>query len=200
MIVKIVNCFHWVGYHLTTHLLEQGFKVHGVDTVDTTKKELFSLFVGRNDRFILDDKNNNEQSYDVIIEINRQLSHQQVETIITLKKMPRTNGVRQTCSIKVPIVIGEWMPKEKIAKITDSLQTDVFLNTALRIEDVLAVCFQWLSKETLTPQTIKLLPRENSASPNEAILENNVYLHDNMSIQNYAKEVLKHYNQYKDLY
>lgn len=200
MIVKVVNCFHWIGYHLTNHLLEQGDEVHGVDKIDTDKKELFSLFVGRNNRFTLCNKNKNQQKNDVTIEINSQLSHQQNATVIILKKMRRTNSHAETSSIKVSIVIGEWMPKDEIERLTNNLQTDAFLNKAIRIKDLLAVCYQWLKKETFMPQTIQLLPRENNDIPNASFLENDVYLRDNTSIQNYAKEVLKHYNQYKDLY
>lgn len=200
MIVKIVNCFHWIGYHLTNHLLEQGLEVHGIDEIDTDKKELFSQFVGRNDRFMLDDKNINAQRNDVTIEINSQLSHQQKETIIILKKKRRTNSHAESSSIKVPIVIGEWMPKDDIEKLADGFQTDAFLNKAIRIEDLLVVCYQWLNKETLMPQAFQLLPRKSNEISHESFKENDVYLRDNTSIQNYAKEVLKHYNQYKDLY
>src|SRR5690625_2567625 len=199
MKIFIENCFDWVGFHLTNYLLEKGMRVDGLDQIDTKKKEHLSMYIGRNDRFtLLEERNNEEDDYDLTIKITEQMKNNRNNTFVSISR--RKDSMKTNRSvIDVPKLIGEWMPIDLFNDKEKILKSEQFLKNAIHIEDFLAVVYQWIKMDSLMPKTINLISSKDEIRMS-IILEHSVYLRDNRSKEKDMDKILSHYEQYKFLY
>ncbi|MGI8314445.1 hypothetical protein [Halobacillus mangrovi] len=51
MMITVSPCFHWIGYHISTGLLQEGYEVVGIDHMDDLLCDHLYMFVGRNSNF-----------------------------------------------------------------------------------------------------------------------------------------------------
>lgn len=105
MLFIVQPCFHWVGYHIVTHLLQEGIEVVGIDELSEEVNTHLYMLVGRNSNFqhffFIEDKSNhlhgsNEETF---------ISYQQNQLVIN-----RENEVEV---IDLPPLYGEWMDLNK---------------------------------------------------------------------------------------
>lgn len=128
MKVLIIDCFHWLGFHLTTKYLDEGFSVTGVDTLMEPRREFLCDFVGRNANFILQDdlkKLNEPSSFSLMYSFSEStqfLSHKQQKgkRIRIFEKESRLVFEDDTSfqgkTIFAPHVIGPWMEQSEFAR------------------------------------------------------------------------------------
>ncbi|MGP4062028.1 hypothetical protein [Halobacillus sp. H74] len=131
MMVTVHPCFHWIGYHISTGLLQEGVEVVGIDPIIDERSDLLYMYVGRNSNFQhffrKEEKENHVQQKDdeVMIEF--------VEDCILIKRNDRDKEL-----VKLPPLYGEWMNFERLGiGDKESLQQWVEEHEAVYIEDFL---------------------------------------------------------------
>jgi len=199
MKVLIENCFNWIGFHLTNYLLEKGMRIEGLDQINTEKKEHLSMYVGRNDRFALLERRNNEgDDYDLTIKITEKIKNDRHNTFVSISRRKNSMQTKRFV-IDVPEMIGEWMPLDMFNVKETSIKSKQFLNNVIHIEDFLAVVYQWIKMDSLMPETIKLISSKDKIQRSMK-LENYVYLRDNRSKEKDMDKILSHYKRFKYFY
>ncbi|WLR47554.1 hypothetical protein LC065_18960 [Halobacillus litoralis] len=136
MMVTINPCFHWIGYHLTSSLLQEGIEVIGIDPIVDSKSDLLYMYVGRNSNFQhffqRSDKENHVQQ-----------SNDEWEVDLVDDGLLVRQGDTERDWIEIPLLYGEWMDicktgaKEKdelLQWITDQQATYIgdFMDTFLK--------------------------------------------------------------------
>jgi len=100
--VYVKDCFHWIGYHLVTVLLDEDWTVYGKDPLNTPDREHLSMFLGRHSQFsLLEDEADKDQI--PLIEIRENKDGNEVKIHLTTKQGKK---VYIDCSS----IVGEWMP------------------------------------------------------------------------------------------
>ncbi|HLR62860.1 MAG TPA: hypothetical protein VK097_10505 [Lentibacillus sp.] len=187
MYFLVENCFHWIGFHIVSRLLDNGWQVDGMDDLDTDKKEHLSMFLGRNDLFHHVSSCERSSDYDARVSVgNRELVLQKPESI----------------TIKLPLIFGEWMPmnEEGIYTQNDFIRFDSepFLSRAVHVADVFESLEQWIASSEL-PAILDVRSFHDRQTDNIK-LENAVYIRNNRPINEQIKMVKKHYGRYKKFY
>ncbi|TFJ93598.1 hypothetical protein [Lentibacillus salicampi] len=187
MVVFVENCFHWIGFHIMNDLLDNGFQVDGMDSLDTDKKEHLSMFVGRNQLFRHVSASERNNAYDISLKIEDDALILEKENLVT---------------IHLPLVFGEWMPmnQEGVYDQDDFIPFDSerFLTEAVYVGDVLKSLQQWFATSDLPP--ILEVRSFHERQTGQRKLENAVYIRNNRPIQEEINRVKKHYNTYQKFY
>ncbi|GEN52906.1 hypothetical protein [Halobacillus faecis] len=106
MMVTINPCFHWIGYHLTSSLLQEGIEVIGIDPIEDSKSDLLYMYVGRNSNFQhffqRSDKENHVQQ-----------SNDEWEVDLVDEGLLVRQGDTEENWIETPLLYGEWMDIRK---------------------------------------------------------------------------------------
>ncbi|WP_394218593.1 hypothetical protein [Halobacillus trueperi] len=102
MMVTVNPCFHWIGYHLTSSLLQEGIEVIGIDPIVDAKSDLLYMYVGRNSNFQhffqRSDKENHVQQ-----------SKDEWEVDLVDGGLLVRQGDEERDWIELPLLYGEWM-------------------------------------------------------------------------------------------
>jgi len=100
--VYVKNCFHWIGYHLVTALLDEEWTVYAKDPLNTPEREHLSMFLARHSQFsLLEDEVDKDKI--PLIEIRENKDENKVKIHLTTKQGKK---VYIDCSS----LVGEWMP------------------------------------------------------------------------------------------
>ncbi|WP_226576917.1 hypothetical protein [Halobacillus litoralis] len=140
MLVTVHPCFHWVGFHTSTHLLQEGVEVIGVDPIEDKRADFLYMYVGRNSNFQhffqeADKDNHVHQTEDEIV----------VEYVENSVHVRHSNGNEKW--IELPKLYGEWMDLEKIGVQNESrLMEWVKKNEAVYIGDFVEDLIPFLCK------------------------------------------------------
>ncbi|QKY68599.1 hypothetical protein [Lentibacillus sp. CBA3610] len=186
MVFLIENCFHWLGFHIVNHLLENGYHIDGVDDINTGKKEHLSMFVGRNELF-RHVSSQRDKEYDATIGVyDREL-------------IVKTN---RPVTIKLPLVFGEWMPMNQEGMYSQHefirFDTQQFASEGVYIDSFLKSLLQWLHSSDL-PSTLEV-KSSHDRQRTKIKLENTVYIRNNRPINQSLNTVKHHYEMYKNIY
>ncbi|ARI78038.1 hypothetical protein [Halobacillus mangrovi] len=137
MMITVSPCFHWIGYHISTGLLQEGFEVVGIDRMDDLLCDHLYMYVGRNSNFqhfynhIDKEKHlqTGPEEWKVNIEDGLLIIKQGAEESLTKR-------------IEMPELYGEWMDLTALnIHNSDDLCQWVFKNDAVYISDfVKKVC------------------------------------------------------------
>lgn len=202
MAIVVVNCFHWIGFHLTDKLLQAGYKVDGIDQLSTYKKEHLSMFLGRNSSFSLKEINFSHQ-YEtcIIIKSFAHIDHIQADRVIHIghnedTMLPRENKVM----INIPILFGEWMPMSNYGIYNQNAFLpfdDLRISSeAIYIKDFARALLQWLQASYLLNSFHVKSSRDRSHVDDTNI----IYLRDKKTISQNIDDVIKHYKRFKAFY
>ncbi|ALX48647.1 hypothetical protein [Lentibacillus amyloliquefaciens] len=187
MVFYVENCFHWVGFHIVNHLLEEGYSVDGTDDINTDTKEVLSMFVGRNELFRQLEPGQREREYEAAICISDDALMLEMDRSVT---------------INLPLVFGEWMPmnhngffsREEFIRF-DSHQ---FKREAIYIGEFLNSLRQWIQTSELP--SIMDVRSYNDARNKNIDYENSVYIRTAHPLDKYVEAVKMHYEKYKKFY
>ncbi|MFB4169764.1 hypothetical protein [Virgibacillus sp. JSM 102003] len=189
MLFLVENCFQWMGFHLVNCLLENGYKVDGVDDLSSEKKENLSMYVGRNASFQHLTSSKRGTTYD------RSINIKDKEFVLTIKQ-------NTSHRIKLPLLFGEWMPMKRdgmyLQSTFISFDSDIFLNEAIYIGDFMRSLIQW-EKSSQLPEVLEVKSINNKQNE-EIKLENSVYIRNNRTIEENLEMVIKHYEKFEELY
>ena len=156
MTICIVNCYHWIGFHLANEFLEMGQEVIGIDQADTDFKENLAMFLGRNSAFQCHAA---VQPCHTIIVVPKfvQEQGQAAATIQITNKME----TREVCfEIQHPFLYGEWMPMTSEAGCCQGISlkwhTQAFSKKAIWIRDFTKMIRVFL-KAHVIPERLELV-------------------------------------------
>ncbi|WP_099157184.1 hypothetical protein [Virgibacillus ndiopensis] len=201
----VTNCFQWVGFHLVKHLLNQGCHVVGFDEISSEKKEVLSMFFGRNDLFSLNPNKLSEQQYETTVLVDASLPKQTFNSKRTIQLSYDTITNEQESSIvtiKLPLLFGEWMEmnEEGFYYKNDFIRFDSeqFLSEAIYIDDFIQ-CLLQVSKSDYLSQALEIKSSVNKKM-NGDNPKKSIYVRDNKPIQENLKVVQSHYNKFRKLY
>ena len=114
MPILVMNCDHWIGFHLVERLLELGYQVHGV--AEEEKDDYLTHFFGRNSRFAFV-TSTEEIVYDACFMISEMKENQTIQTdqMILIDDRYQFKKVENKHAhiIRPPLLYGEWMPMTK---------------------------------------------------------------------------------------
>ncbi|MGM8212664.1 hypothetical protein ACLIBH_07705 [Virgibacillus sp. W0430] len=205
MFVFVNNCFHWVGFHIVSYLLEEGWKVDGRSCSNDKTTDHFHMFLGRNTNFSLVEPDTAQDTYDVAFTVDTSISKISCERHFVLcdkqvKKTAIRNYTKQYTFIQLPTLFGEWMPMTEEGIHTNHAfipySSNKFIKEAVYIERFVGSLVQ-LMHATSLPEQIFIKSR-NSKDATEKI-EKSIYLYDNMSVEE-VERVQKHYTRYYETY
>ncbi|MBN8233708.1 hypothetical protein JF544_00540 [Halobacillus kuroshimensis] len=130
MLVTVQPCFHWIGFHITSYLLQEGVEVIGVDPIETNQSDFLYMYVGRNSNFQhffqKEDKENHVQGTE------KEASVEYVDHHLLVRK----NG--ETLWVKLPALYGEWMDLQRFGiQDKDQLKSWIKKKEAVYIGDFL---------------------------------------------------------------
>src|SRR5699024_7100614 len=114
MTVLVMNCNHWIGFHLVDRLLEMEYEVNGV--LNEEENDDLTLFFGRNSQFSLVSSIENI-IYDtcfIIGEIkeDRKVKANQIIVVDEHHQLKATDNPNAHI-VRPPLLFGEWMPITK---------------------------------------------------------------------------------------
>lgn len=145
MIVTVQPCFHWIGFHITSYLLQEGVEVIGIDPIETNQSDFLYMYVGRNSNFQhffqKKDKENHVQGTE------EEASVEYVDQHLLVRKN------RKAIWVKLPSLYGEWMDLNRLGiQDKDQLKSWIKEKEAVYIGDFL----HDLSKSLLGDQPFQL--------------------------------------------
>lgn len=187
MEVLVLNVTNWIGYHLTEHLLQQGYEVKGVKAA--LGSEHLGEFFARNSNFEWISEHT-EKTFQIGICAleSPDLANYELEQLFLINS--DTKSFNQATVIHAPYLFGEWMPLE-----VDAFY-EQFIEEGIYIEDFLAV-FTPLLQAQSRPDEICFRPARKKE---DKILEKYLPVHENSSIEEKIEQVLLHYEQFQELY
>ncbi|SFJ65366.1 hypothetical protein SAMN04487936_103206 [Halobacillus dabanensis] len=129
MMVTVNPCFHWVGYHITRGLLQEGVEVIGIDPIIDEKSDLLYMFVGRNSNFQHFFQEYDKENY--VQKAENEITVEYVEDFLLIKKAKEKQEW-----LELPKLYGEWMDLDRYGlQGRDSLMKWIEINDAIYIED-----------------------------------------------------------------
>lgn len=195
MRILVADCSHWVGFHITNALLENGYQVVGVK--GKNKNEHLEMFFARNSNFTFTEANT-KTNYDAAVIAGRDRMPEVVEAerAFVINGSQRKNP--DVVPICIPYLFGEWMPMQEEGFYQGeefiSFASQEFREGAVDIKDAAKGLLQLLNTNKL-PVEIILNP-----SRKDEKLENLLFLRNNRRIERSLKSLQSHYQQYKELY
>lgn len=197
MATVVVNCFHWIGFHFTEMLIEQGEEVIGVQGSKHEKSDFLSMFVSRNSLFT--HKNDMPEKAEKVIVIGYTNKIPKSDTIIQCLTGDNTKNVNKESHlcIEIPLLYGEWMPMDKSGIYVDNkhilFTSRQFKEKAVYVKDFIKNCLDSLDgnmKDT----------KESLSKNQEFILENNPCFRDNRNKNKKVEKLQEHYLRYASFY
>lgn len=201
----VLNCFHWIGYHVVDHLLASGEQVDGIDNIDSSKKEHLSMFFARNSLFkqIQADKRSEYNTIFIIGSIPDTTIKLPAKRIIHITSKVGQTTDKSTTTIYYPLLFGEWMPMNENGFTAHGEQilfdSEDFLREAIYVKDFVKNILLWNNKSSDLPAEIHVRSA-HSKKRNEIKLENYVYIQDNGNVQDKVKLVRNHFEKYSYFY
>ena len=204
MPVLVINCFHWIGFHITNQLLEIGCQVEGINNNSSEKSANLSLYIGRNSLFkLISLKELNK--YDTVINIGESKDLHEIDTkrTILISDTERTrNEIKNVTFIRTPLLFGEWMPmnREGVYYLNEHIPFDseLFLTQSIYIKDFTESLVQILKMNKL-PSTLVTQSVKNSKSV-EQKLDKSLFIRDNVPIGRNVEKLLEHFQRFRTEY
>ncbi|WP_156288853.1 hypothetical protein [Oceanobacillus salinisoli] len=201
MSILIVNCNHWVGFHIINTILDLDYDVDGIK--GTNQNNDLSLFFGRNSSFsFVTEENLKPYQSCIIIGEYHHTENIKAEQkfLIGLEDEDGASEREDIVTIQAPLLYGEWMPMNEKGIYKNNrfipFDSEEFINNAIYIQVFTSALLQWMKSSTL-PKYIEVNPVHSNR---QLKLENFVYLRDNGPKEKKIEDVKKHYKLYKNFY
>lgn len=144
MLVTVNPCFHWVGYHLCSALLQEGIEVVGIDDMREDKSDHLYMYIGRNSNFQHFYTKDDKESY------IHQNNNERVVTLVGDQLHVADRGSDSSAQlVELPSLFGEWMTMDKIdVRSKDELYQWVKDNDAVYVGDFVKSFIPYLLSNT----------------------------------------------------
>lgn len=205
MTILVNHCYHWLSFHLINELIDNSYTVVGMNDYENKLTDHLSMFLGRNSLFTEETSYSNFHYESAIIfgDIqDRKIKSDRVLRLYSTADSQFSSDEDNVTRIHLPLLFGNWMPMTKKGMYNDSkfvsFQSIYFKEQAIYIGDFCKLLISLLQQSQL-PREVKVFSA-NSQNNKEKILENSVYIHDNIPIQEKLKKVINHYTKYSHFY
>ncbi|MCR1834672.1 hypothetical protein NSA56_09690 [Oceanobacillus caeni] len=199
MSILVVNCNHWIGFHIVNTLLEHDFKIDGM--INPSLQDDLLMFFGRNSDFQM--VNDEKREYETCIIIG---DHPKAQDFKAGNKwLLPINGIQKKeqtdlTTIHTPILFGEWMPMNENGiyhhKKFITFDSEEFKNNALSIHSFTPVLLQLIQTSSQTNE-LYVHPRQEKEKRSE---KNAIYIRESEPKEKYVADLKKHYKRYKKFY
>lgn len=203
MSILINHCYHWISYHLIETMLTEGYEVIGIHDFKSKQSEFLSMFLGRNDLFREATFQDQLCSIDLAIIFGEKSppSKNHIKKKFRIHSKAKTPE-RNTTIIRPPLLFGKWMNMNETGMYANhdfiSFDSKFFQEHAIYIEDFCKLLLSWV-EQTILPSTVNI--RSANVQQKEVeLLENTIFIHDNIPIKNRLQEVLTHYKNFQQYY
>ncbi|WP_145524221.1 hypothetical protein [Virgibacillus sp. SK37] len=199
MSILVVNCNHWIGFHIVNTLLEHDFNIDGM--INPNLQDDLLMFFGRNSDFQM--VNDEKREYETCIIIG---DHPKAQDFKAGNKwLLPINGIQKKeqtdlTTIHTPILFGEWMPMNENGiyhhKKFITFDSEEFKNNALSIHSFTPVLLQLIQNPSETHELYVHSRHEKRKSPGK----NAIYIRESEPKEKYVADLKKHYKRYKKFY
>jgi len=199
MSLLVINCNHWIGFHLVNSLLELEYAVDGV--INEEEDNDLSMFFGRNSLFSFVSSKQN-MAYDACFIIGEKTWEKEIPServfFINPDHPIDDTDLENATVITTPLLFGEWMPMNKHGLYQDdewvSFKSERFLEDGVYIKNFINSLLQLIKVEKLPSRiTIYSKNKRNETST----LENTVFIRDNGNIEEKVNQIITHYKKYR---
>lgn len=199
MSLLVLNCNHWIGFHLIQALLDLEYSIDGVFH---EKYDDLTLFFGRNSRFnLVSSVPNKKYRACFLIGEHEEMDHIQAEKafIVDVNHSADAADMEHLHVVKTPLLYGEWMPMNERGFYLDgewiSFRSDRFKDEAVYIKNFIECLLQFLRVDKLQlPASIQICSK-HAIGP----AENAVYVRENENKTEKVRDVIKHYEKYQNI-
>ncbi|MFC2949931.1 hypothetical protein [Virgibacillus sediminis] len=200
MKILVVNCNHWIGYHIVEELLDQDYSVDGLP--DQEKGGDLLLFFGRNSNFtMLENEAEVSPSYTTVITIGKVVGSLETKSNRCFSiGEERPGQSAKIITIHPPLLFGEWMPMNEYGILVGEkfirFDSEKFKQEAVYIKDFARAVMQWIQAEELPANLTAAFGK--TAGRNRR--NGSFCVREGEPCQNKVGELLEHYRKYRDLY
>lgn len=197
------NCFHWIGYHITDYLLEQGEKVVGVGEVKSELEEQLSMLIGRNSLFThlqpLDDA-----TYHTAIIIGESTFSNVSERQLHIQTAHKQKNDQHITILSAPYLYGEWMPMYKDGCYTEKKEkvpfdSEQFLQEAVHISDFARELYS-LMKKWERDKIVELPKTIHFTKKKHVKHDTSVEIQNNRPVKAAFNQLQEHYRRFTFFY
>lgn len=195
----VLNITDWISYHIADRLLSEGYEVNAVKS---NNNEHLVDFFPRNSNFELVEEPL-QTSYPLVICVG---PLPQFAKKLECKRIFLINSdsinLDHAISIQAPYLFGEWMPLSDDDLLQNENQitfsASEYEKEGLYIADFLEVFMEWVEKGPPNSE-IYVKSKRNGENTGKK-LEKTFLVDENVPIEENLKQVISHYQQFKDLY
>lgn len=204
MPILVINCFDWVGFHIVNDLLDNGYKVVGVNLTSSKHSEHLAMQVGRNSHFKAISITDISDSYSVII-LNS-YEHVRANKIFNKHCEKNTftinNDKISSKLITFKLLFGEWMQMNNEGMYLRNqyipFESTLFSDESLYISFLTNKIIK-LVRESATMQILRIELKDSDRHI-EQILVKKQSIRDNVPKEDHLEKVLLHYQRFKNYY
>lgn len=195
----VSHCFHWIGFHIVNHLLENGYSVTGNEHALTDKQEHLAMMIGRNDLFtlLIDDTPKGKYTHVILPNENSDVP-QEIDAVKTFK-LSREEGQhdKRMVDVRTPLLFGEWMPMNENGMYVDGkyipFDSETFQNDAVYIGDFIASLMLCLMSSH-QPGKLAIKPKSSISAERD---RQAVFLRERRPVDQQLRTVVAHYKRFK---
>lgn len=185
----VINCFHWIGYHIVEALIEEGEDVYGIEKPGVNNQTNLEMYVGRNSLFHHKMKRTENDSGPFIIVEDEHIIYQH-----------NKEGCEQI--ITTFFVFGEWMPMNTHGMYQKDnyirFASNEFKRNAIHINIFIEYLLQWI-KNFHVNDRLSIRRTENNEY-HCMIHKETVYLYDFIPLEKRIQKLVGHFKQFQDIY
>lgn len=203
MTICVMNCFHWIGFHIVNRLTENGYNVDGIANSSSDREEELSFMLGRNSSFTLYQSENEvkDRQYSDAVLVHPERKPSPVQSLKTYNFGKAIDDPNPNfTNIDLPMLFGEWMPMDEQGAYIDGQYIEFdstrFRESAIYIDDFVDCFMQWMKVPDL-PRSISLTKNRDQEIGEES-LEKQLYIRENRPIEIQVSNLLKHYEKVKN--
>jgi hypothetical protein len=198
MSVLVVNCNHWLGFHIINTLLEHDFKIDGI--LNPSLPDDLLMFFGRNSDFQMVNENNREYETCIIIGNHTSVQEFKAKKKLLINEIQQIEKRTEVTTIHPTVLFGEWMPMNENGVYHNNkfipFESEEFKNNALSIHSFTPVLLQLL-QTSCQMNEFYVYPRQER---DKSFEKNAIYIRENESNKKYVADLRNHYKQYRKFY
>lgn len=198
MSVLVVNCNHWLGFHIINTLLEHDFKIDGI--INPSLPDDLLLFFGRNSDFQMVNENKREYETCIIIGNHTNVQEFKARKKLLINEIQQIERRTEVITIHPPILFGEWMPMNENGIYHNNkfilFESEEFKNNALSIHSFTPVLLQLL-QNSCRMNEFYVYPRQEREKNSE---KNAIYIREDESKKKYVADLRNHYKRHRKFY
>ncbi|RDW18261.1 hypothetical protein CWR48_11800 [Oceanobacillus arenosus] len=196
MSILVINCNHWIGYHVVNALLNHDYLVDGIE--NEMESDDLSMFFGRNSLFSFYNQRQRKQ-YDTCICVGDYGKMEAVKAnrifFINPQESSGRMNLENTTTILASHLFGEWMPMNKKGYYDQqafiTFDSNDFKENAIYIGDFTDGLIQWLGSSKISDK-LEIKSEHKDGRENDAS-GNGIYISASLPLEKRVTALQQHY-------